>query len=256
MPLSQQGGQPLPVQYTPPCKHVGILESGPEPCPDCGGIKSRYAKRCLACSQGCFRPPIDQETYVVKGVLCRKFPLTQEQYMLVNASDYNILMPWNWRATWSPITKSFYASTFLRINGRPTVLRVHHILFGEPSSVQYDHVDHDTLNNTRLNLRRCTASQNCCHRRPRKSKSGYIGVGWNVGHKAWVATLGLEGRKLYFGDFDDIKDAVHARDLGALRLHGEFAVLNHPEKRDEYERELIASSSAGLPLVRRGSAKK
>lgn len=90
-----------------------------------------------------------------------------------------------------------------------------------------DHIDRDRLNNQRSNLRAATYGQNRCNSKLNSNNlSGYRGVCWNADVRKWQAQLHHNGRKIYLGLFDDLKEAAKAYNLCASNIFGDFASLN------------------------------
>jgi hypothetical protein len=86
-----------------------------------------------------------------------------------------------------------------------------------------DHIDGDTLNNRKINLRECTQRQNVLNRGPNKiGTSRYKGVHWNKRHGKWD----VQCSRKWGGRYDDEKLAASAYNLLAKKLHGEYARLN------------------------------
>jgi hypothetical protein len=115
-----------------------------------------------------------------------------------------------------------------------------HAEIGQPGPNQVvDHIAGDTLDNRRSNLRPCSRHQNSLNSGKRKSNtSGYLGVCWRTDMKKWRAQLRIRGRHQMRSHHDDKVEAAMARDRMAMKLHGEFAVLNFP--RETYAAELDA----------------
>ena len=97
-----------------------------------------------------------------------------------------------------------------------------------------DHVDGDTLNNRRSNLRLATRSQNNGNRRkgPKPTSSRFKGVSL---HKAkgcrrvfWAAYVTKDRHREFLGLFVEEEAAARAYDKAAARVFGEFALLNFP----------------------------
>lgn len=87
-----------------------------------------------------------------------------------------------------------------------------------------DHINGDTLNNCRSNLRLANKAQNQMNQAKRKdNKSGVRGVCWVTGKKKWRATVAAYGKEHHLGYFDNIEDAIEARRAGEKRWHGEFS---------------------------------
>jgi len=91
-----------------------------------------------------------------------------------------------------------------------------------------DHLDGNSLNNRKSNLRVCTVSQNHQNRRWTYGSSRYKGVWWNKKMKKWVAGITLKRKYIFIGHFADEVAAAKAYDRKAAELFGEFAYLNFP----------------------------
>lgn len=100
------------------------------------------------------------------------------------------------------------------------------ILKGIGDAEQIDHINGDTYNNTRSNLRSVTRSQNHMNQHVTWAKSGVKGVypnGYN-----WQARLRLDGKRINLGTYDTIEEAAEARRKGALKYYGKFANKVNP----------------------------
>jgi hypothetical protein len=70
--------------------------------------------------------------------------------------------------------------------------------------------------------------------------SGYRGVSYRKRNSKWIAYIDKNKKRIYLGDYDDIKDAAIIRDRKAIELYGDKAILNFPietykELQDEQE---------------------
>lgn len=96
-----------------------------------------------------------------------------------------------------------------------------------PSHYVVDHIDGDTLNNSRGNLRICSDIQNLRNSRLSKAnKSGYKGVSWKKHCKKWLAQIQFEKKCYHLGLFADPVEAAKAYNAAAVKYFGEFARLN------------------------------
>lgn len=90
-----------------------------------------------------------------------------------------------------------------------------------------DHKDRVTSNNKWENLRDCTHSQNICNTAFRSDNTaGYKGVSWHKASGKYQARIMENGIPHHLGVFTCPREAAHAYNVAAIRLHGEFAVLN------------------------------
>ena len=90
-----------------------------------------------------------------------------------------------------------------------------------------DHIDRNTLNCKRDNLRLATYSQSNANRKKQSNKtSKYLGVAWHKGAKKWRAQIQINGKKVYLGLFVLEEDAATVYNDAALSYFEDFAKLN------------------------------
>jgi len=157
--------------------------------------------------------------------------LSQEKFALVDDWDYEELSQYKWHS--QKIKNKFYACRrgSERLMQRESRILMHRQIMCASPDVIIDHIDGDTLNNCRENLRRCNASQNCCNRKMNKNNTtGLRGVYWNKKLNKWNASITKNKHLIHIGYFETKEEAGRARDKKAKELHGNFAVLNYPEK--------------------------
>lgn len=97
------------------------------------------------------------------------------------------------------------------------------------SALTVDHIDGDTLNNQRHNLRYATKTEQQHNKKcaPNKS-SDFKGVYFDCRAGNWVASIYCRGHKYWLGSFDNELNAAKAYDIKARELFGSFARLNFP----------------------------
>ena len=111
--------------------------------------------------------------------------------------------------------------------GKIVNVSLYRLIMNAPKNMQVDHINGDTLDDRKCNLRLCTASQNSQNRsKEKRNTSGFKGVSWDRRNKKWRAMIGHNNKMYYMGLFTDKIDAAKAYDQKAKELHGEFACLN------------------------------
>lgn len=177
-------------------------------------------------------PPADKAFYYI--------PLTQGQYALVDAEDYERVSRHKWCL--SRAGGRLYAQR--RYRGKTQ--RMHQFLMDPPPGKVVDHKDGNGLNNRRCNLRICDQHQNLWNQR--KSKRGvspYVGV-YRYAHRPdkWFVRIECNGDKTHRGSFDSEIDAARARDHLAVQRFGEFAHLNLPDEWPPERRAAVIAEAA------------
>jgi hypothetical protein len=122
-------------------------------------------------------------------------------------------------------------------NGKSNRKYIHHLVaeafLTKPEDGEkliLDHIDRNRTNNTALNLRWITRSQNNMNGTKRiNTSSQYKGVTYNKSRNLWCATLECEGKKHYLGGFKTEDEAAYWYNEKAKEIFGEFACLNNVE---------------------------
>ena len=154
----------------------------------------------------------------------RYIPLTHRHVTIVDAADYAWLGRYRW-FTKGGASGKYYAGRSVR----GQIILMHREIMKPPKGMVVDHINGNSLDNRRCNLRICTPAQNQHNRRFTGNISGYAGV-YPQG-KRWRAQVQSRGRVVYRELFDDKVEAAKARDAKAKEVYGEFACLNFPEER-------------------------
>jgi len=139
---------------------------------------------------------------------------------LVDEEDYSHLCRFRWNVTKKKNGYDFYYHT--RIDGK--WVRMTHLIL--PYATQVDHINHDTCDNRRQNLRVCNTKLNSANRIKRKGTSQFKGVHWSKKDNIWRTCIKVDGKTINLGMFRDQKKAAIAYNKAALMHFGNFANLN------------------------------
>lgn len=105
-------------------------------------------------------------------------------------------------------------------------VRLHRFLLDYPENF-VDHKNGNTKDNRRCNLREADCHQNQMNRVVgSNSLTGYKGVTYRKDRKTYFARISKDGKNYYLGTFQNIKDAIKARENAERELFGEFAFNN------------------------------
>ena len=154
----------------------------------------------------------------------KRIKLTQGQYALVDDEDFEYLGQFKWCAAYYPCVDNFYADRAIHKNGKTKTVRMHRLLLNAPQGVMVDHINHNTLDNRKHNLRLCTNSQNQRNRKgaAKHNSSCARGVSWHKHRKKWQASIRLNGKPFYLGIFKSPQEASKAYEMANKKYYGEF----------------------------------
>lgn len=153
------------------------------------------------------------------------------RFVIVDDDDYELIK--NYTLSADKVGKDkVYVSLFIENErgSRRKKVRLHVFLMNPPKGYHVDHINGDTFDNRRSNLRVCTNDQNARNQKPQKNRtSKYKGVSWNKRVGKWEAYITYRYKKIRLGFFDSEEEAARAYDTAAHFYFGEFANYNFPE---------------------------
>jgi hypothetical protein len=162
----------------------------------------------------------------------KEVEISRGMVALVDDEDFEMVKRYRWFALVYKDRDLVYAA----VKQSGTTLLMHRLIMNPLKCFFVDHRDHNGLNNTRDNLRLCTASQNLGNQRACTSRSGinthskFKGVSFYKKSQRFLAYIKIGKKQKYLGSFNNEIDAAFAYDRKALEVFGDFAYLNFPKK--------------------------
>lgn len=142
-------------------------------------------------------------------------PLTRGMFMKVDLEDFEWLSKFKWNA--NNKNGKFYAAR----SSDGTTVYAHRLLL-KTDQRQVDHINGDSLDNRKANLRACSHGENQMNRINRKpTKSGIKGVKKHYGK--WQARIRIDGQLKHLGTFDSKEGARNAYAEASKKEFGRFA---------------------------------
>jgi len=167
--------------------------------------------------------------------MIERIPLTQGYTTIIDPEDIDVA-----NCKWFASKRNnghVYACRDIRPNGKQKRIYLHRLILerklGHPlhPEIFADHINRDSLDNRRSNLRAASPSQNIANskrmeRKERKMRSPYRGVYWIKERRRWRAQISVAGKTIYLGYFDIPEQAAIAYNAAALAYRPRFARLN------------------------------
>jgi hypothetical protein len=162
----------------------------------------------------------DLQTFII--------PLTQGHVALINGPDWDLVEPYRWSAHIN--RRKPYALARKQIGKLVTRVQMHRLIMSPAKGEMVDHINGNTLDNRRSNLRIVSAQTNAANMHASWGSSNYKGVYFDVRLQKWVASIRKSGVHMHIGVFGDEDDAAIAYDRKAIEVFGEHARTNAPRK--------------------------
>lgn len=148
--------------------------------------------------------------------------LTKGKIALVDEADYATLMQWRWY-----VDGQGYACREKRCGGGKKIkITMHRQIHPSPDGMYTDHINGNTLDNRKTNLRSVTPSENCYNRKLRSdARNKHKGI--QKSHTGrWYAKIQHQGICRHLGGYATEQEAAQAYNSAAKEHFGEYARLN------------------------------
>lgn len=150
--------------------------------------------------------------------------------VLIDKDDLQKLinLDYSWSLYWDYSAKTYYCNTtFYRgiIDGvaKYATLKLNRLLMQCKDDEYIDHINNNTLDNRKENLRIVNRSQNGKNRKGKNcnNKSGYRNVSLNG--KKWIVQLQIDGKNVVLAKFDNVDDAGVYAEKMRKEYYGTYA---------------------------------
>lgn len=148
-------------------------------------------------------------------------------WAIIDTEDLQKILdyPYSWHSEYDLHTHTYYAKC-TRQHIKPSTYSMHLFILGNPDTTnkKIDHINHDTLDNRKCNLRLVENSHNSKNRSSCNSnnKSGARNVALLKSGKYRVQ-LFVNGENINFGEYDDLEYAKELAKSKREEYYGEFA---------------------------------
>lgn len=154
--------------------------------------------------------------------------LTKGLQTFVDDADFEWLSQWKWCSMTSR-DKFYGARNIHQREGSPHLVLLHRQILGleKGDGLTGDHINGNTLDNRRENLRIATYMENGRNRgKQANNTSGFKGVSWHKRNRKWWAQIQVDGKHFSLGFFTTPEKAHAIYCEAATKQHREFARHN------------------------------
>lgn len=184
-------------------------------------LKSNKNVSCNSCNENTY---IHTNNYIIG----KTYNNNNQNTFIIDVDDFNTIKGYTWLTN-----ESGYILTYIHNK----IVFLHRYIMENHYNIQtklIDHINHNTSDNRKENLRVCTPSQNQQNRKPTKDSISFKGVSKNKRDGKYRATLKIENKKIELGIYDELKYAIISRVQGEYTYFGDFRFKDEDIKIEKY----------------------
>lgn len=158
----------------------------------------------------------------------------QEFSVIIDDEDLPLFLSRKWwpnRSKYKQTGLIYFLGYEYDDDGKRHVIGLHRAIMRctRDDKIDVDHIDHDTLNNSKYNLRRISHANNMKnYSKPTTNTSGYKGVSFHSATGKYQASIQSNEGQRYLGVYSSAEKAARVYDIASLYLFKEFALTNFP----------------------------
>ena len=163
--------------------------------------------------------------------MSRIINLTKNMVTIVDEEDYEWLNQYKWCIGKGSGNKCYAVRR--NKNLKPNKVRMHREIMNlqHANNLEVDHINGDTLDNRKSNLRICTHKDNTRNKKIQSNNtSGFNGVSFTGRENKWRSYIVIDQKQKSLGYFNSKEEAAKAYNEAAKKYFGEFAKLNTIEE--------------------------
>lgn len=138
----------------------------------------------------------------------KKIKLTRNKYAIVDDDMFENLKRWNWSCD----AKGYAVRHELKdeyLERNRKMIKMHRYIMKVSDKEQIDHINRNTLDNRKCNLRIADAHLNQRNAKlSSRNTSGYKGVYWDKKYQRWCARTLFYGKSFFGGGYVNKEDAI------------------------------------------------
>lgn len=149
--------------------------------------------------------------------------------VLVDDEDYQLFSKFKWTIIYKREIPYVIRGQWISETKSTKIIYLHRLLVNAKNNDIVDHINGNTLDNTRANLRICSSVDNSRNQKlNKKNKTGYKGVFYNkrLKSKPYSVHIGFNNKTIFCGYYSTKEEAASAYNDVAIKFFGEFARLN------------------------------
>lgn len=224
----QRFGRLVAHKKVPPPDHVKDKSKSYWLCNcDCGKEKTVYqyhltSGAILSC--GCLQKEAISEFNAKTKKKHNEYDLENENYgigydlngrpFIFDKEDFDKIKNYCWH---------FTPGNYVVTEAGDSTIYIHKLIMDDSDYVG-DHINGDTTDNRKCNLRKTTFQENSMNKKLHNNNtSGVSGVCYNKRNNNWTVRIGYKMKRIWIGSYDNYEDAVIARKKAEEKYFGEFS---------------------------------
>lgn len=172
-----------------------------------------------------FNTRFDDNEFIIQEDYCI-IPIKYKSIIknvIIDIDDIEKCKKYKWCIQEAKTSKSNnYIRVCCHINNK--TIKLHRYILNETNpSIEIDHINGNTLDNRKNNLRLCKHINNMKNQKLNKNNtSGYKGVYYNKTTNKWWAEIHYNNKKIWLGSYIELNDAIKARKEAETKYFGEY----------------------------------